>query len=409
MQQLVEINVQGARNSAANSNSTVAMTKNVIIISIVVSIFLGGLIATLITLSIIRPLGILEKKLMVLVEKGGDLTHTIDIHSKDEIQNLATAVNAFLANLRGIISHVQHSSEQLAASSEELNASAEQSALASTQVAHSIVAVAQGAEKQSTASSEAVTIIEQMSAGVEQVAASTSHAADMAHKTSQSAKEGSTAINKVSNQMEYIKKSVDLVNSSVAKLSGRSLEVGEIVNVISGIAAQTNLLALNAAIEAARAGEAGRGFAVVADEVRKLAEQSQESTKKISSLIGLIRSDTEQAALAMNDGIKEVTAGNHVVDAAGQTFNSIVKLVDEFSNEISDISATMQELAAGSQQIVTSVHTIDNIAKHTASQSQTVSAATEEQSASMEEIASASQNLAHLAQELEGAVKKFKV
>jgi methyl-accepting chemotaxis protein len=409
MQKLVEINVQGAHDSALSSDGTVKLTKTLLTTSIIVSILLGGTIATLITLSIIRPLAILEKKLMILVEKGGDLTQTIDVHSKDEIQNLAAAVNAFLANLRGIIVHVLHSSGQLAASSEELNASAEQSALASEQVAISIVEVAQGAEKQATASGEAVAVIEQMSAGVEQVAASANHVASVAVKTSQAAKAGSNAIEKVVNQMEYIKRSVDTVNTSVMTLNGRSLEVGEIVSVISGIAAQTNLLALNAAIEAARAGEAGRGFAVVADEVRKLAEQSQASTKRISNLIGLIRSDTEQATSAMTAGIKEVTIGNHVVSEAGQAFGNIVQLVNEFSSEISDISATIQELASGSQQIVASVHTIESISKNTASQSQTVSAATEEQSASIEEIASASQNLAHLAQELEDTIKKFKV
>lgn len=409
MEQLVELNVKGAKVSGMNSTSTVSMARMILVVSIIISIVLGAVIGTLITLSIIRPLKLLDHNLQMLVEKGGDLTHKIEIHSKDEVQHLAGVVNAFLENLRSIISQVLHSSQQLAAASEELNSSAEQSAQAAEQVAHSIVAVAQGAEKQSKASGETASVVEQMSAGIEQAASSASHVAGVADKASQAAKDGNGAIERVVAQMGYIKKSVDQVNDSVGKLSGRSREIGEILDVISGIAAQTNLLALNAAIEAARAGEAGRGFAVVADEVRKLAEQSRQSTEEISSLIGLIRKDTEQAAAAMDSGVKEVTVGHDVVAEAGQSFDHILGLVTELSNEVSDISATMEEMASGSQTIVESVHVIENVSKETASQSETVSAATEEQSASMGEIASASQNLARLALELEDAIKKFKV
>ena len=195
----------------------------------------------------------------------------------------------------------------------------------------------------------------------------------------------------------------------VAELGDRSKAIGQIVATISGIAGQTNLLALNAAIEAARAGEQGRGFAVVAEEVRKLAEQSQEATKQISALIGAIQSDTEQAVTAMDNGTREVKLGTEVVNAAGQAFQEIVGLVGQVSDQIKEVSATIEQMAIGSQQIVGSVNQIDLLAKEAAAQAQTVSAATEEQSASMEEIASSSQSLAQLAMELRDAVGKFHV
>ena len=168
-------------------------------------------------------------------------------------------------------------------------------------------------------------------------------------------------------------------------------------------------MALNAAIEAARAGEQGRGFAVVAEEVRKLAEQSEAATKQISALIGGIQGDTEQAVAAMDNGTREVKLGAEVVNAAGQAFNEIVGLVTQVSDQVKEVSDTIEQMAVGSQQIVGSVNKIDKLSKEAAGQAQNVSAATEEQSASMEEIASSSQSLAQLAIDLRDAVGKFHV
>ena len=209
--------------------------------------------------------------------------------------------------------------------------------------------------------------------------------------------------------MGRIEQTVNRSAAVVAELGQRSKAIDQIVATISGIAGQTNLLALNAAIEAARAGEQGRGFAVVAEEVRKLAEQSQEATKQISALIGGIQGDTEQAVAAMDNGTREVKLGAEVVNTAGQAFHEIVALVEQVSDQIREVSSTIDQMAIGSQQIVESVNRIDHLSKEAASQAQTVSAATEEQSASMEEIASSSQSLAQLALELRDAVGKFKV
>ncbi len=209
--------------------------------------------------------------------------------------------------------------------------------------------------------------------------------------------------------MARIEDTVNTSASVVAKLGERSKEIGQIVDTISGIASQTNLLALNAAIEAARAGEQGRGFAVVAEEVRKLAEQSQEATQRIAELIGHIQTDTDKAVDAMNDGTREVKTGAEVVDSAGTAFREIVELVSQGSGQIRDISAAVQEMASGSQQIVGLVKKIDILSKTSAGEAQSVSAATEEQLASMEELATSSQALAQLAQDLQTAVAKFRV
>ena len=231
----------------------------------------------------------------------------------------------------------------------------------------------------------------------------------MADKTSQAGHDGESAIEQVITQMDSIGQGTAQVGDAIGKLSASSKQIGEIVGVISAIAAQTNLLALNAAIEAARAGEQGRGFAVVADEVRKLAEQSGDAAKQISSLIDENRQNIELAVVAMQSGNVEVKRGIEIVGSAGDAFTKIAALVQEVSVEVREISAAVEEMASGSEQMVGSMKEIERVSKTTAGETQTVSAATQEQSASMHEIASASQNLAKMAEGLQVAIAKFRL
>lgn len=377
------------------------------ILSVVIAI-LAMLLAWFIAGRIANPLTAMVERIQE-VANGNLAIKQVEITSQDEVGQLGTALNTMTTNLRSLIRQVSQSAELVAASSEELTASAEQSSQATNQVASAITDVAQGAEKQVNTVGETSAVIEQMSAGIQQAAANANNMAGISDKTADAAKHGSKAVETAINQMINIEKTVTNSAEVVSKLGERSKEIGQIVDTISGIAGQTNLLALNAAIEAARAGEQGRGFAVVADEVRKLAEQSHDAAKQIANLIREIQGETDKAVVAMSDGTREVKLGAEVVNTAGQAFGEIVKLINQVSEQATDIRLVIQQMASGSQQIVTSIREVDRIGKNIASQTQTVSAATEEQSASMEEIASSSESLSQMAQELQRAISKFQV
>lgn len=339
----------------------------------------------------------------------GDLTQEVNVSGAQEVDQLSHALTQMQASLRDISKQIASSADQVAASSEQLTASAEQSAQAANQVATTITEVAQGTQNQLEAVNQAVATVEQVSAGIQQVAQKTNDVSNAAGSTAAAANQGGEAINTAMSQMANIEKAVTYSADVVAKLGQRSQEIGQIVDTISGIAGQTNLLALNAAIEAARAGELGRGFAVVAEEVRKLAEQSQEAAKQIAELIGEVRSDTDNAITAMNEGTSQVRLGTEVVTNAGRAFGDVVKHINNISGQVQEISSEIEQMARGSQQIVTAVRGIDGISRTTADQTQTVSAATEEQSAAMQEIAASSQSLAKMADELQKAVGRFKL
>ncbi|MDR3590801.1 MAG: methyl-accepting chemotaxis protein [Negativicutes bacterium] len=372
------------------------------------ALLLLGASGWLIAKSISKPLGLMVQICEELA--AGDFRdRERQVLRKDEIGQLADALAKMRSTVRSLMKKITESAEQVAASSEELTASAEQSSQAASQVATSIAGVADGADQQRAAADETSAVVEQMSASIQQVAANVNQVSAQSAQAADKAKDGGKAVAKAVDQMSSIEGTVNTSAKVVEKLGERSKEIGQIVDTISGIAGQTNLLALNAAIEAARAGEQGRGFAVVAEEVRKLAEQSQEAAKQIAGLIGEIQKDTDSAVTAMNEGTREVTTGAGVVNAAGAVFREIAALVTDVSGQVKEISAAIQQMAIGSQQIVGSVKKIDELSKTSAGESQSVSAATEEQLASMEEIASASEALSKLSQDLLSAVARFRI
>jgi methyl-accepting chemotaxis protein len=380
--------------------------KNTVMIISIIAIILGIGISIFVTRLITKP--ILKLSEVARIIASGDLTKEVDIHTKDEIEELANSFNTMVNSLRTVIRRVSEASQALAASSEELSASAEETTAATEQVANTIGELSGGATKQSEEVESTSTVVNQMSASIQQVAANTNLVSLASIKVSEIAnlgsKESINAVNKIERVKEVSNKTADVVKS----LGQESERIGQIVDVIKGIADQTNLLALNAAIEAARAGEQGRGFAVVAEEVRKLAEQSSTSAEQIAGLIGNIQSETSRAVSVIDVGTKEVEEGVQAVIAAGESFKTIVTEVDKVVGQIQEVSAATQQMASGSNNVVLSINSIATIAEQTAASSQEVSASAQEQTAAMEEVSRSAQELASLAEKLQSTINNFK-
>lgn len=340
---------------------------------------------------------------------AGDLRSEVQVATADEMGSLGNSLRAMSQNLKKVIKQVRSMSEQVAAASEELNASAGQSALASDSIAQSTVSIAEGASNQAEDAKRIQETASEATLHAREIADRTRKVTDSAAATRQRANEGREAVREAVSCMGEITESTDSIQHSVKKLADSSKQIADIVNVVTGIAEQTNLLSLNAAIEAARAGEAGRGFAVVADEVRKLAEAVSDSSKQIAELVKANQADMESAVQASETGAASVQRGIETVRSADEVFGSIVGSIDELTEEITGISQGIDRMAEENDRMLTASQTIAEISNKNSDDSQSVSAATEEQTASVQEIAEASRNLARLAADLQGEVGKFKL
>ena len=360
-------------------------------------------------------IGQIVKQIAGLVDHMGEMSQgnlrlePLAVTSGDEIGQMSGAFNAMLENIRGLITKMANTAEQVAASSEELTASSQQAAEAATHVAQTVVEVAGGMDKQLASVDQAKQNIDAAFIDINNM---TEKAATVTENTEQmagAADHGAELMQNAMDKMNGIEHSVANSAEVVKKLGENSKQIGQIVESISAIADQTNLLALNAAIEAARAGEAGRGFSVVAEEVRKLAEQSQLSAEEIKQRISVIQGDTEEAVVAMEAGTNEVALGTQAIREVGEQFQDITARVASIKSEMAEINHEVQTVSKGMQGVVEAMDVIDEVSRSTSEETQTISAAAEEQSASSQEIASASHSLADLATDLQTATGKFQV
>ena len=359
-------------------------------------------------LRIVTPVRTLQAQAGELA-KGNLRIDDCAVTSQDELGQLAHSFNEMTASLRQLLQNVSKTTEQVASASEELTANSDQSAQASQSVAQTIVDVANSMEEQLRGVDGVKQHVDQV---YTQVGAMTDKAKVITQRsaeTAEAAAKGQQLMQGSVDQMAEIEQSVNATSAVMDKLGANSQEIGTIVETISGIAEQTNLLALNAAIEAARAGEQGRGFSVVADEVRKLAEASQQAAGEITARIETIQHDTEQALASMQQGTERVKSGMASIREVGTEFGDIMTQIGQTKDDMLGISEAVQKLADSTQEIVQVVDNIDTISRKTSENTQTISAAAEQQGASTEEIAAASRSLAGLAEELQTAAKKFKV
>ncbi|MEH7388479.1 methyl-accepting chemotaxis protein [Bacillus sp. JJ1521] len=377
------------------------------LIVLAVVIVLSTLVVIMFSLKIKKRLKSVSNSLELA--GNGDFTAEILDNSGDELGDLSRSYNLMTTNLKNMMNEVIIASEQVASSSEELTASAEQTSKATETITESIQQVASGAEHSTASVQESASSLDEVATQVQSIAENASFISEVSSQATQKAKEGEEFVDKTVKQINSISLSVTESGEVLKSLDKRSKEIGDISGVISEIAEQTNLLALNAAIEAARAGEHGKGFAVVADEVRKLAEQSRQSSSQISKLIFDIQQDMIQSNKSIEQVTYDVKDGLDIVQKTEENFNEILTYMEKLADQINDMAATTEEVTASIQEISSTVTEISHVSNETSMHSQNVAASAEEQLASMEDISASANALSTLAEELQNTVSRFKV
>ncbi|MCH7786387.1 MAG: CHASE3 domain-containing protein, partial [Chloroflexi bacterium] len=398
-----------------------------------------------------------------LVEQVGDGDLTVDVKPKSEKDALGNALSGMVTNLRGLVGQVQNTAGNLASASGQLSNAAEQAGNATQGISTASQQLAKGAEDQNQGIEQTNNAMQQLSTAIDQIARGSQEqaagvdqtsnmgnqvakaiaevaqyaqgAADGARQANQAAENGRDMVNQTIEGMGKIRSAVEQAAKQIADLGTQSDEIGKIVAVIDDIAAQTNLLALNAAIEAARAGEQGRGFAVVADEVRGLAERVTDATKEIANLVENIQKGVAESVKAVDEGTREVGEGVKLAEQAGEALTNIQTSVAGVTEQVEQISAAAEEvsassdemtriiegvssiteqnsaateqMAASSEEVSRAIDGIASVSEQNSASTQEVSASTEQMGAQVEEVVASSQSLAQMSEDLQEVVGSF--
>ncbi|MBP8620154.1 MAG: methyl-accepting chemotaxis protein [Firmicutes bacterium] len=443
--------------AAVLQKSTLIMCSVMVVAAIAVTV---GFSRTL-----VNPIVDVVSTVKNVAQGEGDLTKRLEVKSKDEMAELAQWFNKFLDYIAGIIKNITLTSDQLAATSQELSATSEESTSIAAQIAETAEQLASGAAEQSSIAANTAVSAEKLSSTVEVVAQGTQSqygavdtiavvisesnrifgevvqvlesVSKVAQENTMAAKRATESIQVLSTSMANIQGANESAAIQVSELSNLSQSIRQIVGVIDDIASQTNLLALNAAIEAARAGEHGRGFAVVADEVRKLAERSLAETKNISELINKVATSIDRTVSSIEQSTQEIDVGSMVAQDAGNvlseieraatgTQEEIVRLTDSFERlktasaqtetAVNDIAVYANENLAGVEEMAMTAEEVKRLVENVAAVSEESAAAIEEVAASIKEMAAAAdqvsasaQDLAAQAELLQNIVRKFTI
>ncbi|MFK8332210.1 methyl-accepting chemotaxis protein [Pseudomonas sp. BJa5] len=343
------------------------------------ALLVGVLAAVIITRQITRPL----RETLAVVEKiaAGDLTHDLRVTRRDELGVLQQGIQRMGSTLRDLISGIRDGVTQIASAAEELSAVTEETSA--------------GVNSQKVETDQVATAMHEMAATVQEVARNAEHASAAATDADTQARAGDQVVAEAISQIERLAEEVHRSTEAMGELQKESQKIGSVMDVIKSVAEQTNLLALNAAIEAARAGEAGRGFAVVADEVRGLAQRTQKSTEEIEELVAGLQSGTQQVANVMLGSRNLTDSSVELTRKAGASLESITRTVSNIQSMNQQIAAAAEQQSAVAEQISRSIINVRDVSEQTA--------------AASDETAASSVELARLGNQLQTMVSHFRV
>ena len=401
-----------ATNELHKTNQSLrASTKNAIVwiaILIIGATIAGLLIAYFIGRSVTQPIQSLTHHMKEMANGNLRLAH-LPVKGTDELAQMSDSFNQMLHNFQQLIRQMMDSSSALAAQSEELSASSEESLASSENVAQSAENTIKNSETQSRYIAQSTQSIREVSHGIEEISRSNEEMLQSASHMSDAVREGMTVIQDVSKRMEEINETIRQSTCMMEEMAQKSNEIQEVSALITNISEQTNLLALNAAIEAARAGEHGAGFAVVANEVRQLAEESHVSAAKIEEMIADVYEASQNAVTSIVSGQEKASAGLERTEDSVAVFNQIESSVRDVNAVIETIAAAIEQIQAMSESVMNNSQRLQDLAVQSAASAEDTGAATEEQLAAMQEISASSESLSRLAEELQHEIQQFRL
>lgn len=351
----------------------------------------------------------INRSLLDMASAGGDLTKRLEIKNDDEFGQISASTNTLIESIANLVRKVSALTENVSASGQQLTASAQENATTIQQIANSTAEIAESSE-------QTIRSMEQSSNKMSHLEETTLQLNDDAQDLRQTsatmreaAKEGQNKIQQSAKSMMEIEEVIANTNQTVTGLGESSEEITSIIGTITSIAEQTNLLALNAAIEAARAGEHGKGFAVVADEVRKLAEQSQRAASEVATIVHTIQDEISVMVKQNEAGVSKVIQGVEITNETIQTFDAITRETEKTIRIIENMVTRIAETKNVSQDVMQSFIAVNSMAEHTAHQADQSAAAAEQGSASIQEIYASSEELSRQADSLRDLVQQFKI
>jgi methyl-accepting chemotaxis protein len=380
MEALLEMQAKNAQETYDEAKSNYAMARTISIGAIVGGLVLGMLLAWWIIRSVTGPLNQMRATIGE-VDKNSDFTQRVKVSSEDEFGQTAKSFNKLMTDLQHTLGQVLGSVAKVSDAAQSLSSSSNQ--------------VADSSSSQSEATASMAADVEQMTVSIGHVSDSAREAVEISRKSGKLSTEGGEIISKATSEMSKIEETVRHTAQAIEELGQQSNQISSIVQVIKDVADQTNLLALNAAIEAARAGEQGRGFAVVADEVRKLAERTTKATEEITQMIAAMQHSAHAAVSTMETAVDQVSGGVALANQAGLAIIQIRDGAEQVVGVVNDISSALTEQSSASNDI--------------AAQVEKVAQMTEENSAAAAETSSAANNLQELASDMRATVSRFKI